>query len=87
MKVYNHFRKQAQNTYGVAVGTYAHSARFEDVISGWSYIDAYLRGTINGLIMAEVASVEEIRACYQYIEIVKKAYRRNYINKHLPAGK
>lgn len=87
MKHYNYFRKQAQTTYGVAVCTYGHCARFEDVLSGWSYIDAYLRGTINGLIIAGVISVEEMRACQRYLEIVKKAYHRNYVAKHLPASR
>ena len=88
MKFYNHFRRQAQNTYSIAVEVYGHSARFDDVLSGSAYINAYLRGIINGLIMAEViTSVEEVSACHRYAKIVEKAYKRNYINKHLPAGK
>jgi hypothetical protein len=87
MKHYNQFRKQAQITYSVAICTYGHSARFEDVLSGRSYINAYLRGIINGLIMAEITTVEEVRACQRYIEIVEKAYHRNYIAKYLPASR
>lgn len=87
MKFYNYFRRQAQITYSVAIRVYGYSTRFDDVLSGSAYINAYLQGIINGLIMAEViASVEEVRACQQYAKIVEKAYKRNYINKHLPAS-
>lgn len=87
MKHYNQFRKQAQITYGVAVRVYGYASRFSDVLSGGSYISAYLKGTLNGLIMAGVISKEENKACEQYIKIVEKAYKRNYINKHLPTSK
>lgn len=87
MKYYNHFRKQAQITYRVAVRVYGYSTRFDDVLSGSKYINAYLQGTINGLIVAEVTSVEEVRACQRYAKIVEKAYDRNYIGKHLSSNK
>jgi hypothetical protein len=88
MKIYNNFRKRAQTTYRVAVRVYGYSTRFDDVLSGSAYINAYLQGVIDGLIIAEVfSSVEEASACRRYAKIVEKAYKRNYINKHLPASK
>lgn len=83
MKHYNNFRKQAQITYRVAIGCHGYAQEFETVLDGRNYIDAYLRGVVNGLIMAEIATTEEVRACFNYIDIVIKAYNKFYVEPKL----
>lgn len=83
MKHYNNFRKQAQITYRAAIQCHGHAQEFGTVLDGKSYIDAYLRGMVNGLIMAEIATTEEVRACFNYIDIVEKAYHKFYIEPRL----
>ena len=83
MKHYNNFRKQAQLTYKVAIQCHGHAQEFGTVLDGRNYIDAYLRGMVNGLIMAEITTTEEVRACFNYIDVVIKAYNKFYIEPRL----
>ena len=83
MLMYSNFKRCALTAYKVAVGVYGYSDDFSVVLDGRSYIDAHLRGVVEGLILAQVATSAEVRACYDYVRIVSKAYTRHYIDPKL----
>ena len=73
------FKQHARLIYKVAVQCNGHSDDFGVVVDGRTYIFHALHGAIDGLILAEVCSVDDVKACHQYAAIVVKAYDRFYI--------
>lgn len=81
MQHYYNFKRQAQITYHTAIVVDGRKD-FDSALRGYTYLMTFLNGLIDGMILTEVCTLEEIKACRKYAVVVEKAYRKNYIKVH-----